>query len=234
MKIGIVLFPGSNCDRDVQRAAEVVGSDSGFIWHKETKLGDYDAIVLPGGFAHGDYLRCGAIARFSPIMDSIIEFARDGGPVLGICNGFQVLLESGLLPGVTLRNRSLKFICRPQTLRVENNITPFTSLYSKGEVVDFPIAHAEGNYYADPVVIRMLEDNGRVAFRYCEADGAITDGANPNGSMNNIAGITNEAGNVVGLMPHPERAMEDVLGGSDGIRVFKSVIEWVGKGGYHR
>jgi phosphoribosylformylglycinamidine synthase I len=232
MKIGIVVFPGSNCDRDVERAAEVTGADSGFIWHKQKSVEGYDAIVLPGGFAHGDYLRCGAIARFSPIMDAVIEFANDGGPVLGICNGFQVLLESGLLPGVTLRNRSLKFICRPQKLRVENVKTPFTSLYSKGEVVDFPIAHAEGNYYADADMIRTLEDNGRVVFRYAEADGELSACSNPNGSINNIAGISNKEGNVVGLMPHPERVMESVLGGTDGIRVFKSLIEWCGKGGY--
>lgn len=231
MKIGIVVFPGSNCDRDVERAAFVSGVDSGYIWHKNTDVKGYDAIVLPGGFAHGDYLRCGAIARFSPVMDAVADFAEAGGPVLGICNGFQVLLESGLLPGATLRNRSLKFICRPQKLKVENVSTSFTQLYSKGEVVDFPIAHAEGNYYADPETIKKLEDEGRVVFRYADSYGAITSEANPNGSMNNIAGICNKGGNVVGLMPHPERVVEDVLGGSDGLRVFRSLMNWCGKRG---
>ena len=231
MKIGLVVFPGSNCDRDIERAAEVVGSESGFIWHKDTDVGGYDAIVLPGGFAHGDYLRCGAIARFSPVMDAVAEFAQAGGPVLGICNGFQTLLESGLLTGATLRNTGLRFICRPQKLRIDNVNTPFTHLYSKGEVVDFPIAHAEGNFYADTDTIKMLEDEGRVVFRYAEPDGSLTEGCNPNGSMNNIAGITNKAGNVVGLMPHPERVVESVLGGTDGLRVFKSVMSWCGKGG---
>jgi phosphoribosylformylglycinamidine synthase I len=233
-KIGILLFPGSNCDRDVLRAAEVTGLDAGFIWHKEKSIQGYDAIVLPGGFAHGDYLRCGAIARFSPVMDSVMEFALSGGPVLGICNGFQVLLESGLLPGATLRNRSLKFICRPQHLRVETNKTAFTGLYKQEEVVNFPIAHAEGNYYADPGTIRELEEEGRVVFRYCSPKGEITDEANPNGSLNSIAGITNKAGNVVGLMPHPERVMENALGGTDGISTFKSLASWLEKGGARR
>lgn len=231
MKIGIVVFPGSNCDRDIERAAQVAGCGSGYIWHKDRSVRGYDAIVLPGGYAHGDYLRCGAIARFSPIMDAVTEFAHSGGPVLGICNGFQVLLESGLLPGVTLRNKSLRFICKPQKLRIENTDTPFTQLYAKGSVVDFPIAHAEGSYFADSETLRMLEDEGRVVFRYAEASGGITQQANPNGSLNNIAGICSREGNVVGLMPHPERVTEDVLGGSDGLLVFKSVINWCGKGG---
>lgn len=231
MKIGIVVFPGSNCDRDIERAAEVVGSESGFIWHKDKDVRGYDAIVLPGGFAHGDYLRCGAIARFSPVMDAVREFAEGGGPVLGICNGFQTLLESGLLPGATLRNTGLRFICRPQKLRIDNVNTPFTHLYKKGEVLDFPIAHAEGNYYADPDTIKLLEDEGRIVFRYAEPDGSLTEASNPNGSMHNIAGITNKTGNVVGLMPHPERVVESILGGTDGLRVFKSVMSWCGKGG---
>lgn len=231
MKIGIVVFPGSNCDRDIERAAEVVGSESGFIWHKDKDVRGYDAIVLPGGFAHGDYLRCGAIARFSPVMEAVSEFAEGGGPVLGICNGFQTLLESGLLPGATLRNTGLRFICRPQKLRIDNVNTPFTHLYKKGEVVDFPIAHAEGNYYADPDTIKLLEDEGRIVFRYAEPDGSLTEASNPNGSMQNIAGITNKTGNVVGLMPHPERVVESILGGTDGLRVFKSVMSWCGKGG---
>ncbi len=231
MKIGIVVFPGSNCDRDIERAAEVVGSESGFIWHKDKDVRGYDAIVLPGGFAHGDYLRCGAIARFSPVMDAVSEFAEGGGPVLGICNGFQTLLESGLLPGATLRNTGLRFICRPQKLRIDNVNTPFTHLYKKGEVLDFPIAHAEGNYYADPDTLKLLEDEGRIVFRYAEPDGSLTEASNPNGSMHNIAGITNKTGNVVGLMPHPERVVESILGGTDGLRVFKSVMSWCGKGG---
>ena len=200
------------------------GQDAEFVWHKETSLKGADVVILPGGFSHGDYLRTGAIARFSPIMSTVAEFARRGGPVLGICNGFQVLLEAGLLPGAMLRNRDLKFHCEHIWLRTEQIDTPFTLRASRGQVLKLPIAHGEGNYFADPDVIRMLESTGRVVFRYCDAAGRVTDASNPNGSLNGIAGICNEARNVVGLMPHPERACEAALGSEDGRILFESVI----------
>ncbi len=228
MKFGIVVFPGSNCDHDCYHATKhVFGQETEYIWHKSTDLKGYDCIVLPGGFSYGDYLRTGAIARNSPVMNSVIEFADRGGLVIGICNGFQVLTEAGLLPGVLMRNRGLKFICSGATMRVENTATAFTSAYREGSVVDIPIAHHDGNYYADADTIRELEDNGRVLFRYSTPDGEVTDGANPNGSLSNIAGIMNERGNVLGMMPHPERACEPVLdldGGADGRGVFESLI----------
>ena len=224
MKFGVVVFPGSNCDHDAYHAAtSVLGQDAEYLWHKDTGLKGADVIVLPGGFAHGDYLRTGAIARFSPIMPAIQEFARAGGPVLGICNGFQVLLEAGLLPGAMLRNRDLKFHCEHVTVRVEQTDTPFTSAAVKGQRLRLPIAHGEGNYYAEPEVVRELEADRRVIFRYCDDRGDATDLANPNGALNGIAGICNEARNVVGLMPHPERACEDMLGSSDGSGVFRSL-----------
>ena len=225
MKFGVVVFPGSNCDHDAYHAAKhVLGQDAEFLWHKERSLKGADVIVLPGGFAHGDYLRTGAIARFSPIMPAIQEFARGGGPVLGICNGFQVLLESGLLPGAMLRNRDLKFHCEHVTVRVEQTDTPFTTKAVKGQRLRLPIAHGEGNYYAAPEVVRDLEAARRVIFRYCDERGEITDAANPNGAVNGIAGICNEARNVVGLMPHPERACESPLGSADGLVLFDSVV----------
>jgi phosphoribosylformylglycinamidine synthase len=225
MKFAIVVFPGSNCDHDAYHAAKhVLGQDAQFVWHKETSLGGADVVVLPGGFSHGDYLRTGAIARFSPVMQAVGEFARKGGPVLGICNGFQILLEAGLLPGAMLRNRDLKFHCEHVRLRVEQTDTPFTSRAASGQVLRIPVAHGEGNYYADPEVLRQIESSGRVVFRYCDADGQITDAANPNGAANNIAGICSEARNVVGLMPHPERACEPALGSSDGLVIFESVV----------
>ncbi len=225
MKFGVVVFPGSNCDHDAYHAAkDVLGQDAEFIWHKETTLKGADVVILPGGFAHGDYLRTGAIARFSPVMASVIEFARRGGPVLGICNGFQVLLEAGLLPGAMLRNRDLTYRCEHVVVRVEQTDTPFTLRASAGQLLRLPIAHGEGNYYADPDVIRDLESSRRVIFRYADARGEATDAANPNGSLNNIAGICSEARNVVGLMPHPERACEGSLGSADGLVLLDSVV----------
>jgi len=226
MKFGVVVFPGSNCDHDAYHAAhDVLGQPAEFLWHKETTLKGADVIVLPGGFAHGDYLRTGAIARFSPIMPAILEFAQSGGPVLGICNGFQVLLESGLLPGAMLRNRDLKFHCEHVYVRVEQTDTPFTAIAQKGQLLRVPIAHGEGNYYAEPQVIRELEAERRVIFRYTDARGEVTAAANPNGAANNIAGICNALRNVVGLMPHPERACEPTLGSADGLVLFQSVLQ---------
>jgi phosphoribosylformylglycinamidine synthase subunit PurQ / glutaminase len=225
MKFGVVVFPGSNCDHDAYHAAKhVLGHDAEFLWHKDAGLKGADVIVLPGGFAHGDYLRTGAIARFSPIMPAIQEFARTRGPVLGICNGFQVLLEAGLLPGAMLRNRDLKFHCEHVTVRVEQTDTPFTAAAAPGQRLRLPIAHGEGNYYAEPEVVRALEAARRVIFRYCDERGGITAAANPNGAVNGIAGICNEARNVVGLMPHPERACESPLGSADGLVLFESVV----------
>ena len=225
MKFAVIVFPGSNCDHDAYHAAKhVFGQDAEFVWHKETSLKGADAVILPGGFSHGDYLRTGAIARFSPIMASVADFARRGGPVLGICNGFQVLLEAGLLPGAMLRNRDLKFHCEHVWVRAEQTDTPFTLRAAPGQVLRIPIAHGEGNYFAEPEVIQALESSGRIVFRYCDATGRVTDAANPNGSLNNIAGICNESRNVVGLMPHPERACETALGSADGRVMFESVI----------
>jgi phosphoribosylformylglycinamidine synthase I len=228
MKFSIVVFPGSNCDHDAYHAAKhVLGQQAEFVWHKETTLNGADVVVLPGGFSHGDYLRTGAIARFSPIMTAVGEFAAAGGPVLGICNGFQILCEAGLLPGAMLRNRDLKFHCEHVGVRVEQTDTPFTSLATKGQVLRIPIAHGEGNYFADPEVIADLESARRVIFRYCDPQGHITDDANPNGSVNNIAGICSAGRNVVGLMPHPERACEPVLGSGDGLVLLESVLSQV-------
>jgi len=225
MKFAVIVFPGSNCDHDAYHAAKhVFGQDAEFVWHKETSLKGADAVILPGGFSHGDYLRTGAIARFSPIMASVADFARRGGAVLGICNGFQVLLEAGLLPGAMLRNRDLKFHCEHVWVRTEQTDTPFTLRAAPGQVLRIPIAHGEGNYFAEPEVLQALESSGRIVFRYCDATGRVTDAANPNGSLNNIAGICNESRNVVGLMPHPERACETALGSADGRVMFESVI----------
>jgi phosphoribosylformylglycinamidine synthase I len=232
MKFSIVVFPGSNCDHDAYHAVKhVLGQEAEFVWHKETSLAGADVVVLPGGFSHGDYLRTGAIARFSPVMTAVTEFARRGGPVLGICNGFQILCEAGLLPGAMLRNRDLKFHCEHVRIRVEQTDTPFTARGSRGQVLHIPVAHGEGNYYADPVVASELEAARRVIFRYCDSHGEITDGANPNGALNNIAGICSERRNVVGLMPHPERACEPALGSADGLLLFESVVtELAGQG----
>ena len=225
MKFAIVVFPGSNCDHDAYHAAKhVLGQDAEFVWHKETSLRGADAVILPGGFSHGDYLRTGAIARFSPVMDAVRAFADQGGPVLGICNGFQILLEAGLLPGAMLRNAGLKFRCEHVFLRVESIDTPFTALCTTGQVLRVPIAHGEGNYVADPEVVATLESKRQVVFRYATAGGEVTDEANPNGSVNSIAGICNERRNIVGLMPHPERACESALGSRDGLVMFESVV----------
>ena len=227
MKFAVVVFPGSNCDHDAYHAAKhVLGQDAQFVWHKDTSLGGADVVILPGGFAHGDYLRTGAIARFSPVMDAVAAFAGAGGPVLGICNGFQVLLEAGLLDGAMLRNRD-KYRCEDLHVRVERADTPFTRLCSAGDRLRLPIAHGEGNYYAPPDVLDRLERNGQIVFRYVGADGTPSDDANPNGSLRNIAGICNPAGNIVGLMPHPERACELALGSADGRVVLESVIAHV-------
>lgn len=199
-----------------------------FIWHQEERIDPaFKVLILPGGFSYGDYLRAGAIARFSPVMKAVKDFAEKGGLVIGICNGFQILLEAGLLPGAMLRNRGLKFICRDVYLRVENNRTPFTSECREGQVLKIPIAHGEGNYFAPPDVIKSLKDNNQIVFRYCTPDGSISDEVNPNGSIENIAGIINRDGNVLGMMPHPERAAEDILGSTDGLYIFRSLINAV-------
>jgi phosphoribosylformylglycinamidine synthase subunit PurQ / glutaminase len=226
IKFGIVVFPGSNCDHDAQYAAgEVMGQDARLIWHKEASVGDVDVVILPGGFSYGDYLRCGAIARFSPVMQDVVRFANNGGLVIGICNGFQVLTEAGLLPGVLLRNHSLRFVCKYLHIRVENAETSFTNTCKQGEVLEIPIAHGEGNYFTDPETLKRLEDNSQIVFRYCDATGNVNDEANPNGSLNNIAGIVNERGNVLGMMPHPERVVDPVLRHVDGKKIFESIIQ---------
>jgi phosphoribosylformylglycinamidine synthase len=225
MKFAVIVFPGSNCDHDAYHAVKhVLGQDAQFVWHKETDLRGADAVVLPGGFSHGDYLRTGAIARFSPVMAAVRQFAGDGGPVLGICNGFQILLEAGLLPGAMLRNRDLKFHCEHVHVRVEQVGTPFTLACRQGQVLRVPIAHGEGNYFTTPDELRKLEQNGQIVFRYVNAAGLVTDEANPNGSLESIAGICSERRNVVGLMPHPERACELSVGSADGLAIFESVI----------
>jgi phosphoribosylformylglycinamidine synthase I len=226
MKFAVVVFPGSNSDRDAWYAAgQVIGEQAELIWHKDTDLAGSDAVILPGGFAHGDYLRTGAIARFSPIMAAVARFAERGGPVLGICNGFQVLLEAGLLPGAMVRNRGIKFVSRLVPVRVDQTDTPFTRACTAGQVLHLPIAHGEGNYYAPPDVVADLEANRQVIFRYTDAAGRPGEEGNPNGSVNHIAGICNRARNVVGLMPHPERACEPSLGSADGRIVLESVVK---------
>jgi len=225
-KVGVVVFPGSNCDRDAFNAFGcVMDQRVEYLWHKDTSLDGVDVVVLPGGFSYGDYLRSGAIARFSPIMNEVVRFARRGGLVMGICNGFQVLVESGLLPGALLRNARLKFACRQVYLRTETTQTPFTSALKEGQVLKVPIAHGDGNYYADERILMSLEDEDRIVFRYSTREGDITEEANPNGSILNIAGIVNERRNVLGMMPHPERASEEILGSASGALVLKSVIE---------
>jgi phosphoribosylformylglycinamidine synthase len=226
LKIGIVVFPGSNCDHDAQYVAKtIMEQDARFIWHKEASIGDVDVVILPGGFSYGDYLRCGAIARFSPVMKDVVRFAGSGGLVIGICNGFQVLTEAGLLPGVLLRNKSLLFICKYLHLRVENAGTKFTNKCFPGDVLEIPVAHGEGNYFTDPETLKRIEDNQQVVFRYCDRSGNLTDEANPNGSLHSIAGIMNESGNVLGMMPHPERASDPVLKHIDGRKIFESIIQ---------
>ena len=225
MKFGIVVFPGTWSDRDCYYSIHnICGQDAVYIWHKETDLSDCDCIVLPGGFSYGNYLRTGAIARFSPVMDSVADFSKKGRPVIGICNGFQVLCEAHLLPGVLRQNDHLQYRCQWTYLKTVNNTTPFTSKCKKGQVLKIPISHYEGRYYADESVINELEDTGRVAFRYGTPSGEITGEANPNGALNNIAGIVNKQGNVLGMMPHPERSCEDILGSTDGNIIWESLI----------
>ncbi|MBI4546775.1 MAG: phosphoribosylformylglycinamidine synthase subunit PurQ [Ignavibacteriae bacterium] len=225
-KFGVVVFPGSNCDHDAYYVLKhILHQDTEFLWHKDSSLQGSDVVILPGGFSYGDYLRCGAIAQFSPVMKEVVSFAQQGGIVIGICNGFQILCEAGLLQGVLLRNEGLKFVCKVVNLLVENADTRFTSQCQSGEVLRIPIAHGEGNYFADDETLQRLEDNKQILFRYCERGGTITKASNPNGSCNNIAGIINEAGNIMGLMPHPERAADTVLGYTDGQKIFSSLIE---------
>ncbi len=224
MKFGVVTFPGSNCDYDAYSAIKLLGENVDFLWHQSAELNGCEAIILPGGFSYGDYLRSGAIARFSPIVKSVIRFAENGGLVIGICNGFQVLVESGLLPGALLRNKHLRFSCKFVYLRVEQTDCPFTEGCTRGEIFKIPIAHKDGNYYNFQCELDELKKNNQIVFRYCDRDGNITLESNPNGSMDNIAGICNLNGNVVGMMPHPERAVEDILGSRDGIKIFQSVV----------
>lgn len=224
MKFGVVVFPGSNCDHDTYHVvSKVIGQPVDFIWHREPSVGDCDAVILPGGFSYGDYLRTGAIAHFSPVMKAVKEFASRGGLVLGICNGFQILCEAGLLPGALLRNSSLKFICGHVNIRVEAIDTPFTERCRRGEVLSVPIAHGDGGYFCDGATLAELQRENRIVFRYCEATGAVTRESNPNGSLDNIAGICNRERNVMGMMPHPERASEELLGSADGRIVFCSL-----------
>lgn len=228
MKFGVVVFPGSNCDQDCFGVIkDIFNQQVEYIWHKQKKLDGFDCIVVPGGFSYGDYLRAGAIARFSAIMQEIIEFANNGGLVVGICNGFQILLESGLLPGAMLRNRDLHFICKYVYLKTENHRTPFTALCRQGQILQIPIAHNEGNYYIDEQGLQELKENNQIVFRYCNKDGTINNGSNPNGARDNIAGITNKKGNVLGMMPHPERCSEAELGSRDGALIFQSIINWI-------
>lgn len=228
MEFGVVVFPGSNCDHDAYHATKhVLNQDARFIWHQEEEVGDVDAVVVPGGFSYGDYLRSGAIAQFSPVMQDVVRFANDGGLVIGICNGFQILCEAGLLPGTLMRNESLRFICKPTTLRVDQTDTPFTSAMAPGQVVTFPVAHGEGRYYADADVLQALEAENRIVFRYADADGVASPDANPNGSVDNIAGIVNAERNVLGLMPHPERCADPLIGSGDGALIFESLIDHV-------
>ncbi len=226
MRFAIVRFPGTWSDRDCYRVLhDVLGQEASILWHRETDLSGYDAVVLPGGFSYGDYLRCGAIARFSPVMDSVVSFAEAGKPVIGICNGFQVLCESHLLPGALILNDSLQFRCEWTHLRRDGGDTPWASAIPAGDVIRIPISHGDGNYFAEPGTLDELERDSRVIFRYCDEHGDVTAEANPNGSQRNIAGIINRRGNVLGMMPHPERAGEDIVGGTDGNRIWTSLIE---------
>jgi phosphoribosylformylglycinamidine synthase len=228
MKFGIVVFPGSNCDQDCfYIIKDVLNQPVKHIWHKDKRLNNFDCIVLPGGFSYGDYLRTGAIAMFSPIMERISEFARKGKAVIGICNGFQILLETGLLPGAMLRNKNLHFICKYVYIKTENSQTPFTNLCKKNQILKIPIAHNEGNYYINEEGLRKLKRSSQIVFRYCSREGKTTSEFNPNGAIDNIAGIISKKGNVLGMMPHPERSSESVLGSNDGLLVFKSIIKWL-------
>ena len=226
MRFAVVVFPGTWSDHDCQYVLhDLLGQEAELVWHRESDLSGYDCVVLPGGFSYGDYLRCGAIARFSPVMEAVAHHAETGKPVIGICNGFQILCEAGLLPGALLRNESLQFRCQDVHLRVENTTSLFTKLCQRGQVLRVPISHGEGRYYADETTLDELEANGQVAFRYCTPGGELRLEANPNGSLRNIAGIVNRRGNVLGMMPHPERASEPLMGGGDGLVLWRSVIE---------
>ncbi|MEZ5425119.1 MAG: phosphoribosylformylglycinamidine synthase subunit PurQ [Pyrinomonadaceae bacterium] len=230
MKFGVIVFPGSNCDHDAYHViSKHVGQPVDFIWHRETDLEGYDAVIVPGGFSYGDYLRAGALARFSPVMKAVKAFAERGKYVFGICNGFQILCESGLLPGALMRNRGLHFICRHVNIKVENEATPFTSEIENGRVLSIPIAHAEGNYVCDDETFHQLEENDQIVFRYCDEEGRAIDSANPNGSRSNIAGICNLDRNVLGMMPHPERACESLLGSDDGRDIFRSLTNTIAR-----
>ncbi len=226
MKFGVIIFPGSNCDRDAFWTAEHVAKQQAtFLWHESHDLENCDVVIVPGGFAYGDYLRTGAIAKFSPVMESVRKFAAAGGLVLGICNGFQILCESGLLPGALMRNIGLKYVCKPVQVTVQNNETPFTNACRQGEVLTIPIGHMEGNYFCDDATLAELKRDHRIVFRYANPQGEITQEANPNGSLDNIAGICSPGRNVLGMMPHPERAAEPELGGTDGFKIFASLVE---------
>ena len=229
MKFGVLVFPGSNCDHDAYHViAEIAHQPATFLWHDSSDLENCDAILVPGGFAYGDYLRTGAIARFSPVMQSVKKFAASGGLVLGICNGFQILCEAGLLPGALMRNAGLKYICKQVHLRTETTDSPFTSQLKPGQVVQIPIGHMEGNYFCDEETLATLKRDDRIVFRYCDREGAITSAANPNGSIENIAGILNEGRNVLGMMPHPDRSSERLLGSADGLLIFQSLVAALG------
>ena len=223
LRYSVITFPGSNCDYDSYHIAQKRDHDVKMVWHKDSDLQNPDVVILPGGFSYGDYLRCGIIARFSPIISEVVKFANRGGMVLGICNGFQILTECGLLPGALMMNRDLKFICQHQYVKVCNNITPFTGNIMEGAVLDVPIAHKEGNYFIDETGLQELKDNGQIVFRYCSKTGIVSDEFNPNGSIDNIAGVINKAGNVMGMMPHPERNAEDFAGTEDGSKIFASI-----------
>ncbi len=226
MKFGVVQFPGSNCDQDAYYAVrDVLRQPVEYIWHQSTDVSGFDCIILPGGFSYGDYLRTGAVARFSPVMNAVQEFADNGGRLIGICNGFQILCEAHLVPGALIPNNSLRFKCKYVNVKVINNTSDFTHKCKPGQVLSIPIAHHGGNYYCDPDTLKALEDNDRVLLRYCDAEGNVTEEANPNGSLNNIAGILNERGNVAGMMPHPERAVEPILGSADGVYILQSIVE---------
>lgn len=226
MKCGVVVFPGSNCDHDLYHVLKhVMGHPTEFIWHKSRSLDGIEAVFLPGGFSYGDYLRTGAIARFSPVMQAVIEHARQGRPVMGICNGFQILCEAGLLPGALLRNRNLNFVCKSVYIRVETAQTRFTSACRPGQVLKMPVAHGDGNYFVDAATLQEMKERDQIVFRYCDRHGEVTEAANPNGSLENIAGIRNAAGNVLGMMPHPERAAESILGSEDGRWIFASLLQ---------
>lgn len=224
MRFAVVQFPASNCDQDAIHAIRILGHDADYVWHKDTSLNGADAVIIPGGFSYGDYLRTGAIARFSPVMQAVSDFAKNGGLVIGICNGFQILCEAGLLPGALIRNRSLQFRCEHVFLKTANYETPFTREIPPGRILRIPVAHGEGCYYADPETIQTLKQQNRILFQYCDINGNLTEQSNPNGSLLNIAGICNETKNVAGMMPHPERACEAILGSEDGAFIFKSMI----------